>query len=81
MTMKLAGAAAVLLALAACDTSGTTRGTARSATPGEPNAPTAASPTGSMGGTASGGGVPVPMLPGGTGGVGSGNQPGRSGTR
>lgn len=70
-------AAAAVLALAACNVSGT----GRAGLPGEPLVPSAASPTGSAGGTASGGGVPLPTAPGGAGGVGSGNQPGRAGTR
>lgn len=65
-------AAAILLALAAC---------ARQGAPGPgilgaPKAPTAASPTGSAPGVATGGGVPLPFRPGGSGGVGGGNQPG-----
>lgn len=75
MTPRYASLAAALLplALAACDL----RLGARDM--GKPVAPTAASPTGSLGGTASGGGVPVPTRPGGSGGVGSGNQPGVGG--
>ena len=77
MAAYLIGAAAIILSLAACDMSGPRR----TSTPGEPLAPSAASPTGSYGGGASGGGVPTPTMPGGAGGVGSGNQPGRAGTR
>jgi hypothetical protein len=62
-----------MLALAACDLR------LGAADMGKPVPPTAANPTGSLGGTASGGGVPVPTRPGGSGGVGSGNQPGVGG--
>ncbi len=75
MTGRLMGMAALALALGACSSSGGGR------PPGEPMAPTAASPTGSVSSTATGGGVPTPLQPGGAGGVGSGNQPGRAGTR
>jgi hypothetical protein len=40
----------------------------------------AANPTGAAPGIATGGGVPLPFRPGGSGGVGSGNQPGVGGT-
>ena len=73
-TAGAAALAALALALSACDV----RLGARDM--GQPVAPTAASPTGSVGGGASGGGVPVPTRPGGAGGVGSGNQPGVGGT-
>lgn len=73
---KCAGIALALLSLAACD-----MGSRRSPSPGEPLTPSAAAPTGSMGSGATGGGVPTPVQPGGAGGVGSGNQPGRAGTR
>lgn len=62
--------------LAACDMSGNRRST----TGGEPMMPSASSPTGSVNSGATGGGVPTPVQPGGAGGVGSGNQPGRAGT-
>lgn len=75
MTPRYASLAVALLplALAACDL--------RLGAPdmGKPVAPTAANPTGSLGGAASGGGVPIPTRPGGSGGVGSGNQPGVGG--
>lgn len=74
MTVRLMGVMAVALALGACGNTG-----GRPA--GEPMAPTAASPTGSVNSMATGGGVPTPLQPGGAGGVGSGNQPGRAGTR
>ncbi|MDB5374578.1 MAG: hypothetical protein JWP04_3220 [Belnapia sp.] len=77
MKMRIAVASTMLLALAACDVSGPRR----SGPPGEPMVPSAASPTGSVNSSATGGGVPTPMQPGGAGGVGSGNQPGRAGTR
>jgi hypothetical protein len=74
MIVKLLGIAALAAALGACSNSG-----GRPA--GEPLAPTAASPTGSVNSMSTGGGVPTPVQPGGAGGVGSGNQPGRAGTR
>ncbi len=76
MTMKLAGTLALVLLVAACNS-----GPRRSTSPGEPMAPSAAAPTGSVSSGATGGGVPTPLQPGGAGGVGSGNQPGRAGTR
>ena len=84
--MKLAGAAFAVLALAACDSpssrgSGSPPSSRGAASPGEPIAPSASAPTGSVGYGSTGGGVPTPVQPGGAGGVGSGNQPGRAGTR
>ena len=76
MTGKLIGMAALALALGACSNS-----RVGGHPPGEPMTPSAASPTGSVNSTATGGGVPTPLQPGGAGGVGSGNQPGRAGTR
>ena len=76
MTGRLIGMAVLALALGACSNS---RVGGRPA--GEPMAPSAASPTGAVNSTATGGGVPTPLQPGGAGGVGSGNQPGRAGTR
>ncbi|MBL6078874.1 hypothetical protein JMJ56_12715 [Belnapia sp. T18] len=76
MTGRLVGMVALALALGACSNSGP-----GGRTPGEPMAPSARSPTGSVNSTATGGGVPTPLQPGGAGGVGSGNQPGRAGTR
>jgi hypothetical protein len=78
MRLKVLGISAVLLlSVAACGTSGDRR----AGIPGEPVAPSAASPTGSAISQATGGGVPLPYQAGGAGGVGSGNQPGRAGTR
>ncbi|MCK8786133.1 hypothetical protein M0638_17295 [Roseomonas sp. NAR14] len=77
MRMQMAGAALLLLGLAACQP---TPGPGPARTIGDPVAPSANRPTGSIGGSASGGGVPVPTRPGGSGGVGSGNQPGQGGT-
>ena len=74
MLLKPASLAALLLALAACNVR------LGAADLGKPVAPSAANPTGSLGGSASGGGVPIPTRPGGSGGVGSGNQPGVGGT-
>jgi hypothetical protein len=76
MKTRFAIVSACLVLLAACDMSGQRRST----TGGEPVAPTASSPTGSVNSGATGGGVPTPVQPGGAGGVGSGNQPGRAGT-
>ena len=77
MAARLILSAAALLALAACDMAGPGHGRP----PGEPLIPSARSPTGSAGSAATGGGVPTPVAPGGAGGVGSGNEPGRAGTR
>lgn len=65
-------AAALLLSLAACGR----QGAPGTGILGAPMPPTARSPTGSAPGVATGGGVPLPFRPGGSGGVGSGNQPG-----
>ncbi|GAA0596360.1 hypothetical protein GCM10009416_38400 [Craurococcus roseus] len=62
----------MVLCLAAC----ARHGAPGSGILGAPRAPTAASPTGSAPGVATGGGVPLPFRPGGSGGVGGGNQPG-----
>jgi hypothetical protein len=78
MVVKLMGIAVLAAALGACSNSGS-RYAPRG--PGEPMAPSAAAPTGSVNSRATGGGVPTPLQPGGAGGVGSGNQPGRAGTR
>lgn len=69
---RACAAAAVLLLFAAC----AGRGPPGRGILGAPNPPTAASPTGSAPGVATGGGVPLPFRPGGSGGVGGGNQPG-----
>ena len=76
MKIRFAIVPACLGLLAACDMSSPRRST----TGGEPMRPTASSPTGSVNSGATGGGVPIPIQPGGAGGVGSGNQPGRAGT-
>jgi hypothetical protein len=65
-------ATALLLSLAAC----ARQGAPGTGILGAPAAPTASSPTGSAPGVATGGGVPLPFRPGGSGGVGGGNQPG-----
>ncbi len=65
-------AAAMLLSYAAC----ARQGAPGTGILGAPTAPTASSPTGSAPGVATGGGVPLPFRPGGSGGVGGGNQPG-----
>ena len=70
MAAKAVMAGALVLALAGCNV----RMGARDL--GKPVAPSAANPTGSVGGSASGGGVPVPVRPGGSGGVGGGGPPG-----
>ena len=69
-------ATAALLSLAAC----ARQGAPGTGVLGAPTAPSAGSPTGSAPGVATGGGVPLPFRPGGSGGVGSGNQPGVGGT-
>ncbi len=70
MAVKLAFAGTLALVLAGCDT----RLGARDL--GKPVAPSAGNPTGSVGGSASGGSVPVPVRPGGSGGGGGGGPPG-----
>lgn len=65
-------AAAILLSLAAC----ARQGAPGAGVLGAPMPPSATSPTGSAPGAATGGGVPLPFRPGGSGGVGGGNQPG-----
>ena len=69
-------AAAATLLLAAC----ARQGAPGTGVLGPPTAPTASRPTGSAPGLATGGGVPLPFRPGGSGGVGAGNQPGIGGT-
>lgn len=65
-------AAAMVLCLAAC----ARQGAPGTGILGAPRPPTAASPTGSAPGVATGGGVPLPVRPGGCGGGGGGKQPG-----
>ena len=76
MLVRASCGVVALLMVAGCDMGSSRRG----ATTGEPMSPSAMSPTGSAGGVSTGGGVPTPVMPGGAGGVGSGNQPGRAGT-
>lgn len=69
-------AVAALLSLAAC----ARQGSPGTGILGAPLPPTATSPTGSVPAAATGGGVPLPFRPGGSGGVGGGGQPAIGGT-
>ncbi len=77
MVVKLMGVAVLAAALGACSNSGS-RYAPRG--PGEPMAPSAAAPTGSVNSRATGGGVATPPQPRGAGGGGGGNHPRRAGT-